>query len=212
MEVNTTPSLSSSAALQVAFGAAGLQDLKGRVKTELVIVPVEMEASYIYGLAWEVIVYDHDRDPPFSKTFLIDAHSGKVLEEYDGGAGVMDTAKDSPASTSAGRSAQAHFAKPFEPRRFPFTENAAVSVTNACSSIPTSGAHGSKGTITLNRSATPNNVKQREFDESYGVSFPHAKFSVTSSDGTSFNCTGCAGWKRQLRRLLFQCRHLYHYL
>lgn len=81
VDVNATPSLSSSAALQVAFGAAALQDLKGRVKTDLVIVPVEQEASYTYGLACEVIVYDFDRDPPFSKTFLIDAHSGKVLEE-----------------------------------------------------------------------------------------------------------------------------------
>ena len=106
--VNTTPSLSSSAALQVAFGAAGLQDLKGRVKTDLVIVPVELEASYTYGLAWEVSVYDYDRNPPFSKTFLIDAHSGKVLEEYGHGAGVMDTAVDSPAFTLAGRTVPAH--------------------------------------------------------------------------------------------------------
>ena len=192
VEVNTTPSLSSSAALQAAFGAAGLLDLKGRVKTDLVIVPVELEASYTYGLAWEVSVYDYDRDPPFSKTFLIDAHSGKVLEEYGHGAGVMETAADSPAFTSAGRTVLAPFAKAFEPRRFPFMENAAVSVTDACSSTPTSGAHGIEGTITLNTSATPNDVTQEEFVESFGVPFPHAKFSVASSDATSFNCTGYA--------------------
>ena len=189
VEVNTTPSLSSAAALQVAFGAAGLQDLKGRVKTELVIVPVELEASYTYGLAWEVIVYDHDRNPPFSKTFLIDAHSGKVLEEYGHGAGVMETAADSPAFTTAGRSVPAPFAKAFEPRRFPFMEK---SMTDACSSTPTSGAHGIEGTITLNTSATPDNVNLDSFDESYGEPFPYAKFSVASSDGTSFNCTGYA--------------------
>ena len=192
VEVNTTPSLSSSAALQVAFGAAGVQDLKGRVKTELVIVPVELEASYTFGLAWEVSVYDYDRDPPFSKTFLIDAHSGKVLEEYGHGAGVMETAADSPAFTSAGRTVPAPFAKAFEPRRFPFMENAAVSMTDACSSTPTSGAHGIVGTITLNTSATPNDYRNGDFVESYGVSFPYAKFSVASSDGTSFNCAGYA--------------------
>ena len=192
VEVNTTPSLSSSAALQVAFGAAGVQDLKGRVKTELVIVPVELEASYTFGLAWEVSVYDYDRDPPFSKTFLIDAHSGKVLEEYGHGAGVMETAADSPAFTSAGRTVPAPFAKAFEPRRFPFMENAAVSMTDACSSTPTSGAHGIEGTITLNTSATPNDYRNGDFDVSHGVPFPYAKFSVASSDGTSFNCTGNA--------------------
>ena len=83
VEANTTPSLSNSATLQVAFGAAALQDLKGRVKTDLVIVPLELEASYTFGLAWEVSVYDYDRDPPFSKAYLIDAHTGKILEEYD---------------------------------------------------------------------------------------------------------------------------------
>lgn len=51
VEVNTTPSLSSSAALQIAFGAAEVKDLEGQVKTDLVIVPVELEASYTYGLA-----------------------------------------------------------------------------------------------------------------------------------------------------------------
>ncbi len=192
VNVNTTPSLSSSAALQAAFGAAALPDLQGRVKTDLVIVPVELEASYTYGLAWEVIVYDYDRDPPFSKTFLIDAHSGKVLEEYGGGAGVMDTAADAPALTSAGHTVPAPFAKAFEPRRSAFMNNAAVSMTNACSSDPTSGAHGIEGTITLNTSATPNDYERGNFVESYGVGFPYAKFSVASSDGTSFNCTGYA--------------------
>lgn len=192
VEINTTPSLSSSAALQAAFGAAGLLDLNGRVKSDLVIVPVELEASYTYGLAWEVSVYDHDRDPPFSKTFLIDAHSGKVLGEYGHGAGVMETAADSPAFTSTGRTVPAPFAKAFEPRRFPFMENAAVSVTDACSSTPTSGAHGIEGTITLNTSATPDNYEQDGFDESYGEAFPYAKFSIASSDGTSVNCTGYA--------------------
>ena len=192
VNVNTTRSLSSSAALQAAFGAAGLQDLKGRVKTELLIVPVELEESYTYGLAWEVVVYDYDRDPPFSKTFLIDAHSGKVMEEYGGGAGVTDTAADAPVLTPAGHTVPAPFAKAFEPRRFAFMKNAAVSMTDACSSKPTSGAHGIEGTITLNTSATPDDVNQREFDESDGVRFPYAKFSVACSDGTSVNCTGYA--------------------
>ena len=71
-------------------------------------------------------------------------------------------------------------------------ENAAVSVTHACSSVPTSGAHGIEGTITLKTSAAPDDHEQENFDESYGVSFPYARFSVASSDGTSFNYTGYA--------------------
>ena len=65
-------------------------------------------------------------------------------------------------------------------------------MTNACSSTPTSGAHGIEGTITLNTSATPDDYEDGDFDESDGVPFPYAKFSVASSDGTSVNCTGYA--------------------
>ena len=104
----------------------------------------------------------------------------------------MDTAADSPAFTSAGRTVPPPFAKAFEPRRLPFMENAAVSVTDACSSIPTSGARGIEGTIALNTSAAPDDHEQENFDESYGVPFPYARFSFASSDGTSINYTAYA--------------------
>lgn len=96
----------------------------------------------------------------------------------------MDTAADSPAFTLAGRTVPAPFAKAFEPRRFAFLENAAVSVTDACSGI--------EGTITLITLTTPDEVNQENFVESYGVSFSYAKFSIASCDGTSFSGTGYA--------------------
>lgn len=104
----------------------------------------------------------------------------------------MDTAADSPAFTSAGRTVPPPFTKAIEPLRLPLMENAAVSVTDACSSIPTSGARGIEGTIALNTSAAPDDHEQESFDESYGVPFPYARFSVASSDGTSFNYTAYA--------------------
>jgi len=88
VQVNTTPSLSSSAALRIALGDAAVESAQGRVKTDLVIVPVELGNAYVFGLAWEVVVYDYGPKPPLSKTYLIDAHSGKILEEYDNIGGV----------------------------------------------------------------------------------------------------------------------------
>lgn len=50
-------------------------------------------------------------------------------------------------------------------------ENAAESVTDACSCNPTSDAYGVEGTITINTPATTDNYEQENFVESYGVSF-----------------------------------------
>ena len=84
-------------------------------------------------------------------------------------------------------------------------------MTNACSSTPTSGAHGIEGTITLNTSATPDDYEDGDFDESDGVPFPYAKFSVASSDGTSVNCTGYAD-KTATTPSTFPMPALYHSL
>ena len=194
VDVNTTPSLSSSAALQVAFGAAGSQDLKGRVKTELVIVPVELEASYTYGLAWEVSVYDYDRDPPFSKAYLIDAHTGKILEEYDhiGGVTHVPTERrtDAPAVSPVVLAASAAAVPLFltdgrkgHARPDAGTEPAAT----ACRDIAAQ-PNGIKGTVSLNYHVTPNDTTYA-LEKVLSAPFPYAKYSVAGSD---YSCTGYA--------------------
>ena len=194
VNVNTTPSLSSSAALQVAFGAAGLQDLKGRVKTDLVIVPVELEASYTYGLAWEVSVYDYDRDPPFSKAYLIDAHTGKILEEYDhiGGATQVPTERrtSAPAASPVVLATSATAVPLFmtdgrEDRALP--KAGTEPVATACGPNQ-AWPNGIKGTVSLNYHVTPNK-KADSLEHVLSAPFPYAKYSVA---GGSYSCTGFA--------------------
>ena len=194
VNVNTTPSLSSSAALQVAFGAAGLQDLKGRVKTDLVIVPVELEASYTYGLAWEVSVYDYDRDPPFSKAYLIDAHTGKILEEYDhiGGATQVPTERRkgapvaSPVILAASAAAVPLFmADGREDRVRP--KAGTEPVATACGPNQ-AWPNGIKGTVSLNYHVTPDDTTYA-LEKVLSAPFPYAKYSVAGGD---YSCTGYA--------------------
>ena len=83
VNVNTTPSLSAQAAMQIATGHASIPDADVSAKDELVILAVEVDDAYVYGLAWEITVSNHNLKPPRSKTFLVDAHSGKILQEYD---------------------------------------------------------------------------------------------------------------------------------
>ena len=194
VEVNITPSLSSSAALQVAFGAAGLQDLKGRVKTELVIVPVELEASYTYGLAWEVNVYDYDRDPPFSKAYLIDAHTGKILEEYDHIGGVThvptDRRTDAPAASPVVRAASAATVPLFmtDGREGHVRPEAGTEPAATACGYNAAWPNGIKGTVSLNYHVTPDDTTDA-LEKVLSAPFPYAKYSVV---GESYNCTGYA--------------------
>ena len=194
VEVNTTPSLSSSAALQVAFGAAGLQDLKGRVKTDLVIVPLELEASYTFGLAWEVSVYDYDRDPPFSKAYLIDAHTGKILEEYDhiGGATQVPTERRTGAPTASpiilAASAAAVPLFMTDGRKGRARPEAGTEPAATACGYNAARPNGIKGTVSLNYHVTPNN-KNDSLETVLSAPFPYAKYSVA---GGSYSCTGFA--------------------
>ena len=197
VNVNTTPSLSSSAALQVAFGAAGLQDLKGRVQTDLVIVPVELEASYTYGLAWEVVVYDYDRDPPFSKAYLIDAHTGKILEEYDhiGGVTHVPTERrtDAPAVSPVVLAASAAAVPLFltDGRKGHVRPEAGTEpAVTACRDIAEQ-PNGIKGTVSLNYHVTPNDTTYA-LEKVLSAPFPFAKYSVA---GGRNSCTGYADVK-----------------
>ncbi len=68
LEVDASPSLGSSATIAAARGNTIAPNLQADVKDELVIVPEEVGDTYAFHLAWEVILYNYENDPPFSKT------------------------------------------------------------------------------------------------------------------------------------------------
>jgi len=176
--VNTTPGLSAEAAMQVVTGHASIPKPDVSAKDELVILAVEEDGANVYGLAWEITVSNLNLKPPRSKTFLVDAHSGKILQEYDNVSHGGHLALAEPDRTDeSGGGAN------------PAARDERAAAQSTCESI--SGAtHGIEGHISLNHYLSPAG-STLALDRVTGAGFPYARFSV-SGDSPSYNCEGYA--------------------
>ncbi len=113
LNVNVGAKLSRAAAIASARGRAPFSQTEATAKENLLIVPVELKDRYAFKLAWEVIVENLEHDPAFSKTFLVDAHTGAVIAEYSN---ILESASsqsfqscgDDPLRTCRGRSGAPH--------------------------------------------------------------------------------------------------------
>ena len=177
VNVNTKPGLSAEAAMRAATGYASIPDANVSAKNELGILAVEEDGAYVYGLAWEITVSNHNLPPPRSKTFLVDAHSGKILQEYDNVShgGHLALAESDRANKSGGSADPAAM-----------DEWAAAQST--CAAISGS-THGIEGHISLNYYQSPP-VSTLALNRATGA-FPYARFSV-SGGSPSYSCEGYA--------------------
>ena len=198
LEVDASPSLGSSAAIAAARGNTIAPNLQADVKDELVIVPEEVGDTYAFHLAWEVILYNYENDPPFSKTFIVDAHTGKILHEYSnilesGGGSRRHAAADSARTNDAGTRSQVVPAWDGMPSGISVRvkeKNKTERLPIDCSS-GTGAAHNISGTIRLNYYESPND-SAHGFFRFEDKPFSGAKFSVKNSAG-GLVCTGYAG-------------------
>ena len=177
VNVNTTPSLSAEAAMQAATGHASIPDADVSAKDELVILAVEVDDAYVYGLAWEITVSNHNLKPPRSKIFLVDAHSGKILQEYDNVShgGHLALAEPDRANKSGGGTN-------------PAAKDERAAAQSTCEAISGS-THGIEGNISLNYYQSPP-VSTLALYRATGA-FPYARFSV-SGGSPSYSCEGYA--------------------
>ena len=177
VNVNTTPSLSAEAAMQAATGHASIPDADVSAKDELVILAVEVDDAYVYGLAWEITVSNHNLKPPRSKIFLVDAHSGKILQEYDNVShgGHLALAEPDRANKSGGGTN-------------PAAKDERAAAQSTCEAISGS-THGIEGHISLNYYQHPV-VSMFALYRATGA-FPYARFSV-SGGSPSNSCEGYA--------------------
>lgn len=83
LDVDVTPRFNASAAIQSARSHAGVLNAKAVGEQELIIVPEELEDRYVFKLAWQIRLDDFEQDIPFSKTFLVDAHTGNLIAAYN---------------------------------------------------------------------------------------------------------------------------------
>ena len=179
VSVTAPRSLSSSAAIAAAKSHAGVTDVQSEVKSDPIVVPVELEDSYSFRLAWEVTLYNYDTSPPFSKTYIVDANNGTILREYSN---FMESGHHILHDDLSLR-----------------TTNAALGISVAAKeaqrldSCPSGigATHSIGGTIRLNHYESPN-ASNAGFIRREGVPFSGAKFTVKTSGG-NLVCTGYAG-------------------
>ncbi len=82
LDTNTSYSLNWRAAITAARGQTSIPDLECETKEAPVIIAEKSGDRYVFRIAWEVILYNYDHEPPFSKTFVVDANNGKIIFEY----------------------------------------------------------------------------------------------------------------------------------
>ena len=178
VNVNTKPGLSAEAAMRAATGYASIPDADVSAKNELVILAVEEDGAYVYGLVWEITVSNHNLNPPQSKTFLVDAHSGKILQEYDnGGHGGHPALAEPDQANKSGGDAD------------PAAKDERAAAQSTCAAISGS-THGIEGHISLNYYQSPAD-STLALNRVTGAAFPYAKFSV-SGGSPSYSCEGYA--------------------
>ena len=211
--MNTTPTLSSTQAMQIATGYASIPDPAVSVKDELVILPVEEEEAYAFHLAWEITVSNLNLKPLQSKTFLVDAHTGKILAEYSnihehGGPVQISAYHPVTAPSRSGTGGNGELAGNFLRRVSEGPSPLVLALPNApveasenartkpqaslttCNPATETG-HSISGVITLNYYESPEDTKDG-LVRHIGQPFKGAKFSVNNSSG-NLVCTGHAG-------------------
>ena len=211
LEVDASPSLGSSAAIAAARGNTIAPNLQADVKDELVIVPEEVGDTYAFHLAWEVILYNYENDPPFSKTFIVDAHTGKILHEYSNilthGGSLYESAQGlemevSQSGTGGNRESTGDFLRQVSAGPVPLAlalpdtsfdvlaeaDGQPQASLASCTAASGTG-HSISGLITLNYYASPN-ATNIPIVRHVGQPFPYAKFRVR---GEGFSCMGYAG-------------------
>ena len=84
ISVDTSPQISAQSAVQMARASLGSGNLSVTDdKTELVILPVELEERYDFRLAWQFSLENDDFTSPVNQTFYIDAKNGELIEVHD---------------------------------------------------------------------------------------------------------------------------------
>ncbi len=188
LDVQVDAEISKAAAIASARGQTTIPRTAAFVKESLVIVPEELADRYVFRLAWEVALENWDNAPPFSKTFLVDAHTGAVIAEYSNildssphGQGPVRIALDEDARTDGtALSPSAIAAIPYAlPRADIAEENifGAEPPKPAPSEPAPSGTSTLSGTVTLNYYESPDNTSS-PFVRNQNQPFPHAKVTV----------------------------------
>ena len=167
VQVNTVPALSSTQAMQVATGYARIPDPEVSAKDELVILPVEEEEGYAFSLAWEITVSNLHLKPPLSKTFLVDAHTGKILYERSN---IYHGHPNQPGLAQATKTAE-------PTRQLMATGDAPVLAQTGCEFRTGAMQHKVSGMISLNYYKSPPDSNQALMRE-LSAPFSYAKFSV----------------------------------
>ena len=70
LDVNTSYSLDLTAAIAAVRGRISVPNLEEEAKEDLVIMATNVNGRYVFHPAWEIVLYNYDHDPPFSKTFV----------------------------------------------------------------------------------------------------------------------------------------------
>ncbi len=190
LDVQLGAQISRAAAIASARGQTTIPQTEAVVKQNLVIVPEEMAERYVFRLAWEVILENRDNDPPFSKTFLVDAHTGAIIAEHSNilessshGQGpvrlAVDESRTAPAHAASSSSAAAAI-----PYALPHADIPEENIFKAVPPKPMrretapSGTSTLSGAVTLNYYESPDNYDTDPFTRRLGQPFPFAKVTV----------------------------------
>lgn len=191
LDVQVGARISRAAAIASAQGQTTVPRTEAVVKQDLVIVPEEVADRYVFRLAWEVILENRDNDPPFSKTFLVDAHTGAIIAEYSNildshsrGQGLMRLALDEDARAApahaASSSSAAEAAIPYALPRAGIPEENIFGTAPpkpVRRKVAPSGTSTLSGAVTLNYYESPDST-HHPFTRRLGQAFPYAKVTV----------------------------------
>ncbi len=190
LDVQAGASISKGAAIAFARGQTTIPRTEATVKEDLVVVPEELAERYVFRLAWVVVLEDRDHDPPFSKTFLVDAHTGDVIAEYSN---ILDSFSQGQrrvrfAVDESSRPLSAHAASISSttaaiPYALPRTDIPEESIFKAAppktvrrETVP-SGTGSLYGEVTLNYYESPDST-HHPFTRRENQPFPYAKVTV----------------------------------
>ena len=190
LDVQVGGQISRAAAIASTRGQTTIPQTEAVVKQDLVIVPEELAERYVFRLAWEVILENWDNDPPFSKTFLVDAHTGAVIAEHSNilGGSSHRQGRVRIAVDEYNRTEPAHATSSFSTAAaIPYAlPRADITETNIFKTAPPKTAHrepapsrtGSlSGSVTLNYYESPDDYND-PFTRRLNQAFPFAKVTV----------------------------------
>ena len=191
LDVRVGAQIGRAAAIASARGQTTIPQTEAVVKEDLVIVPEEMAERYVFRLAWEVILENRDNDPPFSKTFIVDAHTGAVIAEHSNilensphGKGPVRIAVDESVRTLPADAASASSAAAAIPYALPRADIAEENIFGTAPPKPErrkaapSGISELYGSVTLNYYESPDDWNNDPLTRHYDQAFSHAKVTV----------------------------------